>query len=125
MHLRLRKLFKLLVSLIAVGTAYAVFVSLTHISVPCVFNLATGLKCPGCGVTNMCLCILHFDIPGAWKSNPALLCLMPVIAVALAVTAYRYVKSGNANPGKYGDTVLGVCAAVLIVFGILRNIYGW
>ena len=44
----------------------------------CPFWKFTGLLCPGCGVTRMCLALLRLDLAGAWRANPALLLALPV-----------------------------------------------
>ena len=44
---------------ICAGLLYAVFVKWSGIAIPCLFHLVTGLKCPGCGVTQMCVALLH------------------------------------------------------------------
>ena len=120
-----QRLFRLLCGLLILATfggAYALFCFHFGYGVPCLFNLATGLKCPGCGVTRMCLCLLRLDIAGAWEANPVLLVLLPfglLLALRLAV---RYVKSGSRRLTKAEN--VGVCAAcvVLLIFGVVRNI---
>ena len=46
----------------------------------------TGLLCPGCGVTRMCLALLRLDVAAAWRANAALL-LGPAGAALLAARA--------------------------------------
>ena len=70
--------------LLAAGLAYALWVRATGLALPCPFRAVTGLLCPGCGVTRLCLALLRGDWAGAWRANPALLPMLPILA-ALAV----------------------------------------
>lgn len=119
---RLFRLLRGVLILAALGVCYALFCFRFGYGVPCLFNLATGLKCPGCGVTRMCLCLLRLDIAGAWEANPVLLILLPVglfLALRLAV---RYVKSGGRCLTKAENIGVYAACAVLLIFGVVRNI---
>ena len=70
---RLRRQLTGLLLMVAVGAGYALWVNLTHLSIPCPFHAITGLQCPGCGVTRMCLALLRLDVSGAWSANPVLI----------------------------------------------------
>lgn len=108
--------------LAAIGGGYALFCFHFGYGIPCLFNLATGLKCPGCGVTRMCLCLLRLDIAGAWEANPVLLILLPVgLSLALRL-AVRYVKSGGRCLTKAENVGVYAACAVLLIFGAVRNI---
>ena len=39
------------------GLLYGIFVSYTGLAIPCLFRKVTGLLCPGCGVTGMCVAL--------------------------------------------------------------------
>jgi hypothetical protein len=36
---------------------------------PCGFQVFTGYKCPGCGLTTCFSYMAHFDLAGAWHAN--------------------------------------------------------
>lgn len=78
--------------------------------------------CPGCGVTRLCLALLKLDFYGAFKANPAIFCLLPVWLSVFSVQAFRYVKYGKIKMLKWQEIALYFSAAVLILFGIARNI---
>ncbi|MBR4909861.1 MAG: DUF2752 domain-containing protein [Clostridia bacterium] len=107
--------------LIAVGIIYALFVIVTQKSIPCVFNLITGLKCPGCGVTRMCVSIIKLDFYAAFRANPAIFCLLPLMALTAGRMIYVYVKY-NRRRERLTQISMYFMVAVLVVFGVLRNI---
>ena len=77
-----RRLFRVLRGLgivLLLGLGYALWGSVTGLWLPCPFHALTGLECPGCGVTRMCLALLRLDFAGAWAANPGLLLLSPLI----------------------------------------------
>ena len=70
--------------LLSAGLGYALWVRLTGLALPCPFRAATGLLCPGCGATRLCLALLRGDFAAAWRANPVLLLLLPVLAALAA-----------------------------------------
>ena len=109
------KLRKLL-SVLALGTAYFIFVKLTGLGIPCIFRTMSGgrILCPGCGISRMFLKLSTFDIPGAFRCNPAIFSLLPLwcICAVLWITdrGEKFLK---------GAEIFSL--VVLIIFGILRN----
>ena len=91
--------------------------------IPCVFRSVTGLRCPGCGVTHMCLALLHGDLAGAFWENAAVLCLLPVLAGLLVHQSIRYVKQGTLRLLPWEEKLTWAMAAVLLLFVIARNLF--
>ena len=108
--------------IIAAGMGYALFWSRTGIGIPCVFRLITGLKCPGCGVSHMALCLLHGDIKGAWRANPVVLCLLPILLFLLLRVSVRYVMGQGKQLTPSENRLVIFLVVLLVGFGILRNI---
>ncbi len=104
------------------GLLYAAFIFVFGRGIPCVFQMMTGLKCPSCGVTGMCLAILRLDFKTAFYCNPAIFCMLPLGAAVAARHAYIYVRSGRTQPDRLTAAAMILMIAVLIVYGILRNI---
>lgn len=121
MHARAKKIIIGALILFAVGALYALFVSLTHIGIPCVFNLITGLKCPGCGVSRMCLALIRFDFKTAFHENAAIFCMLPLMAATAARFIYVYIRYDRRRD-KYAEFAVYFMIAVLVLFGVLRNI---
>lgn len=119
---RLKKVIKNIIIILALGTVYAVLCLFTGISIPCPIKLITGLYCPGCGVSRMCLSIIKLDFRSAYHYNQCLFILSPSIIILLIITGIKYVITGSAKPGIFIDTCLYIIIFILISFGIWRNL---
>lgn len=119
-----RRLFRVLRGagiVLLLGLGYALWGSVTGLWLPCPFRALTGLECPGCGVTRMCLALLRLDFAGAWAANPGLLLLAPLILALVGWQLADYVRTGSRRP-KAPQCILGWVLVVLVVgYGILRN----
>lgn len=110
-------------SLVAVvGAGYALWVNLTHLSIPCPIHAVTGLQCPGCGVTRMCLALLRLDFSGAWKANPVLLVLLVPMGGLLLYRMVCYIREGHTPSKRWETLVWGSMAVLLLIWGVVRNI---
>lgn len=108
--------------LLLAGILYGSFVRKTGAGIPCMFHLITGLKCPGCGVTRMAVALLQLDFAGAFKANPAVLMLSPALLAVFIKALIDYVKTGRQIMGAAQNTVLWISVALLVTYGILRNL---
>jgi hypothetical protein len=92
----------------------------------CLLYKATGLHCPGCGMTRAAYATLHGDFPRAFRMNPVGMVLLPVGMMALAFEGVGWVRDRpppfRLNPGAKGAWAL---AWLVIAFWILRNIPVW
>ena len=109
-------------ALLALGLGYAVFCFLTKWALPCPFRLATGLSCPGCGVTRMCLALLRLDFSAAWRANPGLLALSPLLLGTAAWRAADYVRTGRRMPSQGQSAAIWTLAALLLISGGVRTL---
>ena len=121
MKKRLLKTIILSVSLITAGCAYAFLNSRFGFSIPCLFNKITGLQCPGCGVTRMCISILKFDLKSAFDYNPVIFCFIPAGLYLFFNGLYRYIKYGINKIPKSENIMMIIMTVILVIFGILRN----
>jgi hypothetical protein len=121
-RIRLRRLGGGCALLLAAGLGYALWVRLTGLALPCPFRAVTGLLCPGCGVTRLCLALLRGDWAAAWQANPILLLLLPVLAVLLIRTALRYVREGGAIGPKWERGLVWAMVGLLAAWGVVRNL---
>jgi len=108
--------------MLLIGTIYLIWYRLTHLGIPCVFHLVTGLYCPGCGISRMFLALSHFDFAEAFRYNCFVLILLPY-GVFIYVRHNVYAIMGKVyNYKKYHRYILNVILVLAIVFGIVRNI---
>lgn len=107
---------------LGLGLAYAGWVKCTGWAIPCPFHLVTGLYCPACGVSRMCMALLQFDLAAALQANALLVCLLPVLALVLAVSGVRYVQTGRFSLSRWQSAAVWGMVVLLVVFGILRNL---
>ncbi len=121
MKQRLISITKKYAIILAIGFAYLIWVLLTDIKIPCIFNLVFHLECPGCGITRMIVAIARFDFLAAFYFNPFIFVSFPLILLLIIYPEVKYVKYGSYSLDKLKPLVWIELAAALI-FGVLRNI---
>ena len=109
--------------LFAAGFAYGLFFQYTGIGLPCPVRMITGLKCPGCGVTHMCVALMQLDFKRAFRANAAVLLLIPVLSAVFSKYIVDYIRTGYFRMGGVQNVILWCCICVLVLFGIGRNIF--
>ena len=121
---RLRKVLQVGLLLLLVGLAYAWFVRVTGLAIPCPFRLVTGLNCPGCGVTRMCLACLRGDYYTAYTFNRGLFLALPFLVVLLGIVLYRYLWGirGKGTAWKVENRLSILLILYLLGWGVLRNL---
>ena len=128
MHKRLIRLCIKTGGLLGAGLFYALLCILAgHPLIPCMFHTITGLYCPGCGVSRMCLSLLSLDFQSAFQANAAVMLILPPGLIFAFQMAFRYIKSGRLQPTRAQNLVLYIMAGFLLLFGILRNLpaFAW
>ncbi len=116
---------KLLMNIFLLGMAgllYGIFVSYTGLAIPCLFRKVTGLLCPGCGVTGMCVALLHLDWRGAFSCHPVLFVLLLPLTAVFICGAAGYVQNGRFRFARWQNLILYVSVAALVIFGVVRNL---
>ena len=108
--------------LLGAGLLYALWINITGLAIPCVFRLITGLYCPGCGVTTLCLSLLRLDFSAAWEANAVLLLSLPFLALLLGRLCFRYVKTGSVMLCKWETVLCGAQVVVFLIWGAVRNV---
>ena len=102
--------------LLCAGLLYGYVLIPLGLRIPCPFYRLTGLRCPGCGVTDFCLALLHGRF--APTCNWGLALSAPVL-VWLGV---RLLQNGAC--GKAEKAVSAGLLLYLLLWGILRNFWG-
>lgn len=109
--------------LLLIGGIYSIFLQKTGIGFVCPINFLTGLQCPGCGVSHMCIALMQLDFAAAFQANPAILLLSPILAAVLLQYLMHYIKTGRWQMRPAQNMILWFCIAVLFLYGIGRNLF--
>lgn len=107
--------------ILGVGLLYFIFVSLTDIGIPCPFRLATGLQCPGCGISRMLMALARLDFAAAFHANPVILLTGPILLFFLIRSDVDYVRTGKSSVNRYQFVWIAELV-ILLVFGVVRNL---
>jgi hypothetical protein len=88
----------------------------------CIFHLATGLLCPGCGSLRAVHQLLHGNVAAAFRFNALLVSSLPLVGISLA--RFVFLKAGH-RPSAFVLKPLWLWAGlvVLVCFGVLRNLH--
>ena len=65
-------------------------------SPPCLVTLATGHACWGCGMTHAVVAAAHLDLAGAWRANPMVAVVLPLLVVAYLRFAVQTLRGWRA-----------------------------
>lgn len=106
---------KVITIILVLGILYALIVRYTHFCIPCFFHTITGLKCPGCGITHLFMCLMEFDFLGALKANAFLFITAPILFVLLLSSKLCSSKS-------FVKWLSIIYLILLVVWGVVRNI---
>lgn len=104
--------------LLCAGLFYGFVLIPLGLRIPCLFYRVTGLRCPGCGVTDLCLALLHGRFREALGYNWGLALASPVL-VWLLVRLWR-----NGARGKAEKATSIALLAFLLAWGVVRNLWG-
>lgn len=119
---RALKVIKKLLIFLAGGVFYGILIMNTGFAIPCLFRLLTGLKCPGCGVTSMCLALMRFNFHKAFISNEMLFVLLPALLFVFIKYIFVYIKTGIKKLDRAQSFILNLSLVMLILFGVIRNL---
>ena len=119
---RIKKLTVILFFAVVIGATYAFINIRTGMGIPCLFNLKTGLLCPGCGVTRMICSLIMLDFEKAFYYNALMFILLPVFMYYIIKSAYLYIKNGKTVFSKADNIILYIIIALMIIFAVVRNI---
>ena len=87
----------------------------------CIWNVATGTDCPGCGSQRMAHALMHGDIAGAWHANAFALCMIPLIVFMLWLELFRE-KSQKLYRIFHSPVVIWTLGCSVLVWWIVRNL---
>lgn len=108
-----------IIVLIVIFLIYAVLIISFDIGIPCVFYEITGLYCPGCGITRLCLSLFEGDVYQAFRYNPIIFIDLPISFILFVLNIFF---KNNKNIKKITDVIIIFLATITIIFGVIRNI---
>lgn len=108
-----------IIVLIVIFLIYAILIISFDIGIPCVFYEITGLYCPGCGITRLCLSLFEGDIYQAFRYNPIIFIDLPILFILFVLNIFL---KNNKNIKKITDVIIIFLATITIIFGVIRNI---
>jgi uncharacterized protein DUF2752 len=84
----------------------------------CLMRRASGLSCPGCGLTRSFISLAHGDVARAWSYNPSGPLLFFLVALQVPFRALQVwrIRCGwpELNTGMVGPIALGTFALVMV-----------
>ncbi|MDY2960136.1 MAG: DUF2752 domain-containing protein [Hornefia sp.] len=113
-------LMRRIIPFFILGIIYFVWLRMTEIYIPCLFRQITGCKCPGCGITTMCVDIGTFDFLGAFYANPFIFVTLPFIIFEILYC--EFINFKKRKMPVWNNFLLAFYCAGLIIFGIVRNV---
>lgn len=124
MQARFNRLLLVCAALLGLGLGYAALCRRFGVLIPCPFHALTGLSCPGCGVSHMCLALLRLDLAAAFRYQPALLLSLPILGVLFVQFAAQYVRTGSLRGTRRQNRVICGLIVWFLLFGVVRNLPG-
>ena len=88
---------------------------------PCQFRVWTGLLCPGCGTLRATHYLLNGQFDAAFRCQPLLISLLPIIALLAGKVCYEYLRKTTIKLPFEMQLYWLILIAVLLFF-VLRNI---
>lgn len=108
--------------IICIGLLYAFIYMKTDLHIFCMFNKVTGLLCPGCGISAMCISILQLDFAQAFYYNGAIMLALPILILLTISILWNYIRLGNGRLVKWQRVLSWMLLVYFLGFGILRNL---
>ena len=107
---------------VALATAYYFFDPVEVRWMPrCIWKVATGTDCPGCGSQRMAHALMHGDFVGAWHANAYDLCMLPVV-IFLLWLEFDKVRYPKLYAAVHRPAVISSLLATVILWWAFRNI---
>ena len=123
MNKRAARVAALYAILIFAGSTLLLLLSRGAFHFICPFREITGLRCPGCGNTNALLAAARGEFYDAFMCNPMFFPEAALAASGVICLSALYIK--KARPSKAVSAVFAAGAALILMWGIIRNIINY
>jgi hypothetical protein len=87
----------------------------------CMFRLATGLHCPGCGATRCVAALLHGDLRQAFAYNALFVVMLPFLVFGGMRIAYATWTGKQMRGYRFPGWALRAFVGILVIYWIARN----
>jgi hypothetical protein len=113
----------ILVVLATVGIVTLIFYPPTsHQYIPCIFNVATGLHCAGCGTTRAIASLLQGNILEASRNNLLLFLWGPYCIYMLFIKILCEYFNKSYMVWQPGKKTVHILISIIIMYTVLRNL---
>ena len=132
MKKRIFIVFTIIMSILALGFGYAVLITQYGIGLRCPIRLQTGIACPFCGLTRMCLALIRFvfvnqsfdELVYAYSMNQFVIYMSPFVLYLLGSPTIHWIKTGKFKGIEKTDKVIFVLLiVVMLMWWLFRNIF--
>ena len=122
-----------ILGILTLGLGYAVLITQYGIGLRCPIRLETGIACPFCGLTRMCLAILRFifvnqdfsELSYAYSMNQFVIYMSPFVIYLLGSHVIHWIKTGKFKGIEKTDKVIFILLIiVMLMWWLFRNIFG-
>lgn len=115
---------KILLTGLALSGGLAYYLLLVHfnIGIPCLFNVITNLKCPGCGITHLILNLSKFKFRQAFLCNQFIFITSPFIIYFIIKNYLCWLLNITFKLNKVENILIILLLIGSIIFTIARNI---
>jgi hypothetical protein len=115
---------KILLTGLALSGGLAYYLLLVHfnIGIPCLFNVITNLKCPGCGITHLILNLSKFKFRQAFLCNQFIFITSPFIIYFIIKNYLCWLLNITFKLNKVENILIILLLIDSIIFTIARNI---
>jgi hypothetical protein len=91
----------------------------------CLFYTLTGIQCPGCGGLRAVHRLLHGELAAAWRFNPLVVLLLPLIAIWLSFSFFNPGTTTRAKEMFLKPALLWLLLVLGAGYAVLRNLSGF
>ncbi|MDE6434128.1 MAG: DUF2752 domain-containing protein [Lachnospiraceae bacterium] len=117
---RLIRIITYALCILMAGFVYGIFFQYTGLAIPCPFHKLTWLKCPGCGITGMCIALIQLDFKEAFLCHPVLFLLLVPLGAVCAGSAITYIREGSGQMKRWQNVILYASIVLLVGYGVVR-----
>lgn len=118
-----KKIIALYVLLICIAILIYIFIVVSGKPFYCPIHKATGLYCPGCGITRSCTSLMHFQVYKSFRYHPGFF-IGSLTWIIISIFAFIGKPKCFRN-SKVLLPILYITLGLYIIFSIIRNIPGF